>query len=188
MRVLVLFYFIFFYLSWCVCVCVSLGPLIFDDWWGLFMALQRNVVYTVPRWMDEWKAPMDGCMDVPVKIQKPRSRSWTLVWSLLSFVVFFHHRCIENKNTHVCVLNQLYWRTGGGWTLVRPEDSPVLFCPIVLCCFVKNFTSLLLSSVTTTWSHVFSRRYDSTSHCWFSLGNLRRRRKRLTPHALTTLQ
>lgn len=49
------------------------------------MALQRNVVYTVTRWMDEW---MDWWMDgwMLLKIQTPTSegwsRSWTLVWSL----------------------------------------------------------------------------------------------------------
>lgn len=139
-------------------------------------------------WVEGTDGRVHGCSCKNTEAQEQKLDTCLITAEFCFFFVFFHHRCIENKNTHVCVLNQLYWRTGGGWTLVRPEDSPVLFCPIVLCCFVKNFTSLLLSSVTTTWSHVFSRRYDSTSHCWFSLGNLRRRRKRLTPHALTTLQ
>lgn len=81
------------------------------------MALQRNVVYTVTRWVDGWmNGPMNGWMDVTKKYRSPRMRAGAgagagrLSDHCLSVLFFFgcqYFGCVFFK-----FYVQLYWRKG----------------------------------------------------------------------------
>lgn len=124
-----LFFFVFIF-----CVCLSSCPLwlffvfVVVRGRGKAMALQRNVVYTVTRWMGEWMGWwMDGCM--LLKTQKPTR--WGLEQELDACLITVS-LCLSG----VSLFKFLSSCTGEKEGLLRKpswhEDSPVLFCHFFL--------------------------------------------------------
>lgn len=96
------------------------------------MALQRNVVYTVTRWMDEWTDEwMDGC----VKSTEAHRRG--LEQELVSDHCFSFLWCQSFGCVSTC-FPQLYWRRKRGCS-ENPADMKT-----VRYCFVTFFLNFLL--------------------------------------------
>lgn len=101
---------------------------------GKAMALQRNVVYTVTRWMDEWMDWwMDGWMMLKITDSHEQGLEQELDACLITvFIVsFFGLSLLSEKNKHLlCFFCPVVLEKKRGCIKnpCRHEDSPVLFC------------------------------------------------------------
>lgn len=93
------------------------------------MALQRNVVYTVTRWMDGMNGRMNGWMDVTknTDAHKARGAGAGAGRSSDHCLFFLRCRCLLLVFLSFCPV-VLEKRRGCSENPRRHEDSPVLFC------------------------------------------------------------
>lgn len=136
------------------------------------MALQRNVVYTVTRWMDEW---LDWWMHEWMLLKLTEAHHGGLEQELdacLITVAFFFCVCESHVRKRwrlfvffnfcpvVLEKRRGYWKTP-----CRHEDSPVLFCHFfpLFSFWDSLFKSPSFPPPHALWSHFKSCWYDTTS-------------------------